>query len=193
MGKKKKRKKMTKKQRMKLELRRKIIASSVGICVLFVLIIGLGFMLVNTSLINDKINATTASYITFKNAFENNDMIISNLRRTSDSRGMRLNDESLLEFDVKGKKNTKFDILIVPVNNTVDYKYINFYLTDSNDNVVAFDKLSDVSGDMLELKIYSDIISSNKKSNAFKLRLWIDKEYEEDEWMSSFEVKLKLK
>ena len=193
MGKKKKSKKMTKKQRMKLELRRKIIASSVGICVLFVLIIGLGFMLVNTSLINDKINATTASYITFKNAFENNDMIISNLRRTSDSRGMRLNDESLLEFDVKGKKNTKFDILIVPVNNTVDYKYINFYLTDSNDNVVAFDKLSDVSGDMLELKIYSDIISSNKKNNAFKLRLWIDKEYEEDEWMSSFEVKLKLK
>ena len=150
-------------------------------------------MLVNTSLINDKINATTASYITFKNAFENNDMIISNLRRTSDSRGMRLNDESLLEFDVKGKKNTKFDILIVPVNNTVDYKYINFYLTDSNDNIVAFDKLSDVSGDMLELKIYSDIISSNKKNNAFKLRLWIDKEYEEDEWMSSFEVKLKLK
>lgn len=193
MGKKKKSKKMTKKQRMKLELRRKIIASSVGICVLFVLIIGLGFMLVNTSLINDKINATTASYITFKNAFENNDMIISNLRRTSDSRGMRLNDESLLEFDVKGKKNTKFDILIVPVNNTVDYKYINFYLTDSNDNIVAFDKLSDVSGDMLELKIYSDIISSNKKNNAFKLRLWIDKEYEEDEWMSSFEVKLKLK
>lgn len=193
MGKKKKSKKMTKKQRMKLELRRKIIASSVGICVLFVLIIGLGFMLVNTSLINDKINATTASYITFKNAFENNDMIISNLRRTSDSRGMRLNDDSLLEFDVKGKKNTKFDILIVPVNNTVDYKYINFYLTDSNDNVVAFDKLSDVSGDMLELKIYSDIISSNKKNNAFKLRLWIDKEYEEDEWMSSFEVKLKLK
>ena len=193
MSKKKKKKKLTKKQRMKLELRRKIIASSLGICILFVLIIGFGFILINTSLISDRINSTTASYITFKNVFENNDMIISDLRKLSDSRGMRLDDGAFLEIDVKGKKDTKFDILMVPINNNVDYKYINFYLTDSNDNVIVSDKLSNVSDEMLELKLYSGIISSEKEDNIFKLRLWIDKDYEENNLVSSFEVKLKLK
>jgi len=191
--KKKKKKKYSKKQQMKRELQRKIIVSSLSICVLFALIIGLGFMLINSSLLSDKINATTASYITFKNVFENNDMIVSDLRKLSDSRGMNLNDDAFIEIDVKGQKDTGFDIVLVPINNSVDYKYINFYLTDSDDNVIEFDKLSNVSGEMVELKLYSGIISDEKKDNTYKLRLWIDKEYENDDWISSFEVQLKLK
>ena len=186
-------KKYSKKMQKKKELQRKIIASSISIFVLFLMIVGLGVALVNNFFMNEKINATTASYITFKNVFEEDDMIISNLRKLSDNRGMKVNDEALLEFDVKGDSGTEFDIIIVPVNNSIDYDYINFYLTDNSDKVILTNKLSEVSDEMLELKLYSGVISKNKEDNKFKLRLWIDKEWYKEITTSSFEVKLKLK
>lgn len=186
-------KKYSKKVQKKKELQRKIVASSICVCLLFLMIVGLGVALINSSLISEQINATTASYITFKNVFEEDDMTIFNLRRLSDNRGKRVTDDAFLEFDVKGDSGTKFDIIIVPINNSIDYKYIKFYLTDSYDNVILTDRLSNVSDKMLEMKLYSGKIEKNKEENKFKLRLWIDKEYKDEIVSSSFEVKLKLK
>lgn len=194
MAKKKTKKRISKKMQKKLELRRKIIASSVGVGILVIVILILGVILTKTSLIGDRINATTASYITFKNAFESDNMKINSLKKMNDHRGMNLSGNQMLEFSIisdNKSKGSKYDVVIYPINNTVNYDYIKYYLTDENDRVIAYDKLSDVDSDKLGKILYSDKIDNTNKK--LKLRLWIDKKYDKDIISSSFEVRVKLK
>lgn len=194
MAKKKTKKRISKKMQKKLELRRKIIASSVGVGILVIVILILGVILTKTSLIGDRINATTASYITFKNAFESDNMKINSLKKMNDHRGMNLSGNHMLEFSIisdNKSKGSKYDVVIYPINNTVNYDYIKYYLTDENDRVIAYDKLSDVDSDKLGKILYSDKIDNTNKK--LKLRLWIDKKYDKDIISSSFEVRVKLK
>ena len=76
---------------------------------------------------------------------------------------------------------------------SVDNKYIKYYLTDDSDNEIKFDYLSNtsLSNDYSGNVIYSGVLKN--KNDKFKLRVWIDDEYDEDINSNLFEVKIKLK
>ena len=188
-------KRKSKKQlRKEKEQRKKVIASSIRIMVLLLLIGFSGYFLVNKFVLSNNINKETASFISFRNTLDGSQLIFDEVKVLSDKEGKSYKNKSVLKFDIDndGVDGSSFDIVITPINNKVDLKYVKYYLVDSNNKEVGFGNLyiaEEANGGRI---IHSG--KKKKKSDHYKLKLWISDEYKgKDTIGNTYEVKIYLK
>ena len=117
-------------------------------------------------------------------------MKISNLQKLSNKKGMSKVNENSIDFKITGKKDSKYSIILYPINNKNDLEKIKFYLTKDGKKV-AYNTLAEIT----EIKedggivIYQGIIG--KDDLNYNLRMWLSKDYHKNANNISFEIKVK--
>ena len=188
MAKKRKRKK-TSRSTSKI-VTRKILVSCSFLIILMLMIFGVYYLIVDKTLMEFGISNTTNN-ITFNDLFDSDTIKISNLKRINDKDCKKLKP---IDLNIKGiSDNLEYEILLIPINVSVDNSYINYYLTDENDKMIKMDHLNNtnISDDYSGNVIYTGLI--NNKKEKIKLRVWIDDKYDGEINSNLFEVKIKLK
>ena len=188
-------KRKTKKQlREEKKQRKRIILSSLRL-VLLVLMIGFsGYFLVTKFLFSSNINKETLNFISFRNMMDGTQLIIDEVSVLNDKDGKSNKNSSYVEFDIDsdGVEGSSFDVVVTPINNKIDLKYIKYYLEDSNKKEVGFGNLYIAEDKDNGKIIHSGVL--NKKNDRYKLRLWISDDYKGKNILgNSFEVKIYLK
>ena len=188
MSKKRKRKKSTKINSKNIHSR---IAVSCSFLFLLLLSIGIvSYYLFDTNLFSLDIS-NTANYISFNDIYDSDTIKINNIKQLNDIKGKKYRSTDL---DIVGvNEGLEYEIVLVPINVNVEYKYIKYYLTDDKNNELKFGSLdkTSLSNDYSGNVIYNGVL--NNKKDKIKLRVWIDSEYDGDIDYNSFEVKTKLK
>lgn len=168
----------------------KFVVSCSFLILLLLLISGVSYYLFGTNVLDLDIYKATDN-ISFNDIYDSDTIKINYLKKLNDKKGMK---SKAINLNVSGvSNNLEYEIILVPINVNVEYKYIKYYLTDDNNNYLVFDNLNNtrLSEDYSGNIIYRGVLDNKEKN--LKLRLWIDNEYNEDINNNSFEVKFKLK
>lgn len=177
---------------------KELITSILGILILLVLIFGTSYA-VSVKESDVKINTLTMGYLSFNFTEGNNNTIdIVNVLGISDSEG--INSSNYYEFSVSNDydKSINYEILLEPIINELDGKYIKFYLTDDDNKVIkGFENRSVTLSELADSEIdsnkvlYKDELKA-KTSKKFRLRVWLSNEYESNNNVSfSFKADVK--
>ena len=170
---------------------KKIMFSCTLLFALTMLLVGFSYYLFGTNVLKLGINEKTANYISFNDIFDTDTIRIKNIKQLGDIKGKK---SKAIELNIKGDyDNLEYELLLVPINVDVEYKYINYYLTDISNNELINNNLSNCvfSNDYSGLLIYNGRLNGNE--DKIKLRMWISEEYSGDIDNNSFEVKIRLK
>ena len=188
-------KKKSKKQlRIEKKQRRKVILSSLRVIILLLLIGFSSYFLVSKFILSSNINKETANFISFRNAFDGTQLIFDEVKVLSDKEGKSNKNKSVVEFDIDSDnvEGNSFDVVIIPINNKIDLKYIKYYLVDSNNKEVGFGNLYIAESIDNGIIVHSGVV--NNKKDHYKLKLWISDDYKgKDNIGNSYEVKIYLK
>ena len=143
------------------------------------------YYLSNINLNQTKINETTKRYISFYKNNTTDRLIINNIKRTSSKIGKSKWNKASLTFQVTGEKNKEYEVLLIPKDNRIDEKYINYILLDNkkeySSNIKSLEKKDEGS------LLYQGKINNNKLT----IRLWISKKYKGIISKESFEIIIK--
>lgn len=162
---------------------------SIIMTIMIILIIILTFIILETNLLEPKKDDTATNYISFNNSNATDMLKVSNLKRMSNEKGISDKNESITKFEVTGDKDSIYQIVLYHIGNSIDEEFIHFCLEDTNelDNNILSEMTENNSGGRI---IYEGIIDGKKE---FELKMWIDKEYEDDINNISYEIKIKSK
>lgn len=187
----------------KKQLKQEIIKLIFSILCLVFIISLLGFKVFSGSFKQDKINVLTSGYLTF-NYKESDDNVIKlvSAMPISDEEGKKSNKKTdYFEFKItnKAKIRVKYEILLEPLANDFDGKYLKIYLTNNQDKALkGFD--SDVpvwskfnSTSLLGSAIIYSGYLSTKESETFRLRTWISEDYVVTDKASSFSFRINIR
>ena len=87
---------------------------------------------------------------------------------------------------VSGENNSNYQVVVYPIINNIDLKYINYAISVDNniymDNLDT-EKLTDDEG----IVIYSGVVTEEKK---ITIRMWVSKDYEGEIENNSFNIKI---
>ena len=116
-------------------------------------------------------------------------MKIDSLKKLSDLNGKN---STAIDLKVDNENSVKYEIVLVPINVSINYKKTKVYLTDKYNSQIFFKKLNnfDINKDG-EIIIYRSDSNINKV-NSYKFRMWIDNNYRKEINANSFEIKVKL-
>lgn len=171
---------------------------------LIYLICSFGYSILYNKYINsqDKVDKETVSYISF--LFEYNDSHVIEVKKpkiVSDEVGKLLFDDSCFTFELsldKEQFNDSLEYVVTadPIGETIDDKYIKFYLTDENDKPLSKKSIMTFSEYELDKDISSKVIykgkfTKNKTKQTLKLRIWISDKYD-DEDVPGFSYQLNI-
>ena len=162
-----------KKRKNKIYLKR-IITCTILSMLLFVFT----YIIINTNILEPKVNELTTSYISYIN--NKTDMLkINNIKKMNDKIGKSILNNSYIEIEVNGKKNKDYMIVLYKHNN-IDNKYIKYYINkiETLDNK----EVTEDNG----IIIYKGKINNDTKT----IRMWIDKKYKDKVNDSLYEIKI---
>lgn len=174
-------------KKIKKRKKEKHIFSWIFMIVLIIIVFCLSALIFNTDYLSPKIDELTTSYISFNNV-ESTDIIkISNIKRMDDDTGKSYRNRNSVSFNVNGKKNTNYEIVLYPIGTIISDDSVNFYLKNNVDNVSNslnnMEKKEDGG-----IVIYKSTIGNEGK---FTLKLWVDDDYNKSFKNLSYEVKIK--
>lgn len=179
MSKKKKRKRSKIKQEMKERM--------MFFLFLCFLTITLGFYIVVSDSFQPKVNELTASYISLNNHNATDILKITNLKKMSNRIGKSIQNKESLSFQITGEKEKDYQIIIIPISNQIDEKYIHYSLSVNKDNITnTLDK--EETQNSHEKMIYQ---GKYLDTTNIKIKMWIDEKYSGKIKNNSFEVKIK--
>ncbi len=181
----KKKKKLSKRKQNILKKQRKLILYCL---ILIIIAIALLYFIFKSNLLVTKINQEAASFISFSNSDTTDMLKINSIKKLSDNQGKSRFNTNYLEFVVSSSTNTNYEIIIYPLNNKIDDKYIYYYLTDSNNKKIDYDNLSskEVALDGGKI-IYTSEINGKKK---LKLKMWVNNKYKAGVKNIAYKVKV---
>lgn len=183
MAKKKHKKRLTKKQEQKKEFLKKSIICSF----MFIVVLCLSYLIFISNILQPKVNSITANYISFNNKNTTDMLRINNIKKMSDKFGKSIINDASINFKVTGNKDSDYKIIIYPIDNNINNKYIKFILLD--DKELILDNLANmVSTNDGGKIIYTGKIKDNKK---LTLNMWLSNEYQGKSKNNSFEIKIK--
>ena len=145
------------------------------------------YLIKGTNVLLPKINEATASYISFNNSYTTDMLKITNINKLNDKIGKTNINKKEVTFTIDGKVNDEFSIEIYSIGNKLDKKYINYILLENNKEI-KLDKLNNCEEkNNGGLVLYKGKI---KKNTQYKIKMWIDTEYDEKANNISYEVKI---
>ena len=152
------------------------------------LVILFGYIILNAEWLRPRINELSASYISLKNQSTTDLLKINNLRKLTDEKGMSNRNSTFKTFQVTGQKGLRYQIVLYHLGNKIDEKYIKYYLlNDRGKKVEGNVKESQETKDGGRI-IYEGTIEEGKNWN---LKMWVDKEYQEEINNISYEIRIK--
>ena len=177
-----------------------ILFSFIGLATLVVLVFGVSYAVWSNSITGTKINTLTSGYLSFN--YTENDSSVINIDKAlpiSDEVGKKIsNSNEYFLFTVSNNfgESINYEILLEPLVNNLDNKYIKIYLTDKNDvPLKGYDKIVPTvdqfqvnSSGMIS--IYNGVLKDKNDSQTFKLRIWISDSYVVDQNSSMFSFKV---
>ena len=177
-------KKLTKRQ---LKQRKELRKSIYVVVLLCLLVVGFSMYIYKSNILVPKVDKLTASYISFNNKNTTDMLKIVDIKKMSDNMGQSIINNNYISFEVDGKKNTNYDIIIDSISSKIDDKYIKYSLvTDKKVYINSLDKLN--KSEELGKVIYSGFIKDN---NKITIRMWIDKSYKGKITNNAYEIKIK--
>lgn len=185
MPKRRSKKKKTKKKEQLVDKKRicKILVLIIMLCSS---ILYLNYIIWNSKFLQPVVDEKTINYISFNNKDATDCLKINNIEKLRDKRGKGHFNKKRLIFKVTGEEKINYDIVIYPIINKIDLKYIKYYLT--NDLETSYNTLSSMpkseDGGII-------IYQNNLKNKKLTLRMWVDKKYSGKISNSSYEVKIK--
>ena len=148
-----------------------------------------GYIIFETEYLQSGVDELTASYISFNNAKSTDIIKISDITKNSDKKAKQPTNKSNKAFEIKGKENQEFEIILYSLGNTIDEGYVKYYLVRGKEtqegNLLNTEKTID-NGKI----IYKGKISRN---NKFKIYMWIDDNYNKSTKNISYEIKVKTR
>lgn len=148
-----------------------------------------GYIIFETDCLQSGIDELTASYISFNNAKSTDALNINDISKKNDKKGKTQNNKSNKSFEVKGKENQEFEVILYTSGNDIDEKYIKYFLLrgkeEKEGNLASTEKTIDNGKIIYKGKI--------NKYNKFKLFLWIDDNYDKSIKNISYEIKIKTR
>ncbi len=181
-------KKRTKKTRQARHNSRIILQKKIVLCVfLCTLVIILGYIILLSNVLEPKINQLTASYISFNNRNSTDMLRINNLEKMSNKKGNSILNNNTISFEILSDKKNSYEIVLFPLNNIIEEKYIYYSLTIDNKTII---KTLDQSK---EKEIGERIIyqGTNKRNKKAILRMWVSEDCKQKIKDISFEIKVK--
>ena len=178
----KKKKKTTKKNKQT-----KSLLNTILLCIL---VLGISYLIFETNILEPKIDGVTASYISFDNLNSTDMMKIKDLSKLSDEVGKSNLNTSKAEFDVAGKEDKEYQVVLYPTGNAINNKYVNVFLSINKEKKIQ-DKLYVMN--TLEdggIIVYQGTLL---KENKIKILMWINNTYKGKINNISYEVKIKSK
>ena len=175
------------KKKIKRYSRKSIYKISFVAIILVFIVVFLGYFIIKTDYLYTGINEATRKYISFNNTDATDILNISNITKTTSKHWRSILNQSSVLFKIEGDSNKEFDIVIYPINNTVEEKYIYYYLVLNNKKITG--NLSSV----LTKEDGGKIIyhGTTNDSDTYRLNMWISDSYNEKGKNISYEVKIK--
>lgn len=152
------------------------------------LTISLGSYIIVSDSFQPKVNELTASYISLNNHNTTDILKITNLKKMSNRIGKSIQNKESLSFQITGEKDKDYQIIVVPISNQIDEKYIHYSLSINKDNITnTLNKVQTQNNH--EKMIYQ---GKYLDTTNIEIKMWIDKEYSGKVKNNSFEVKIKM-
>ena len=154
---------------------------------LCLLVLGISYMIFATDVLKPSVNQVTASYISFNNRDNTDDIKIDNIKKMSDDIGKSIINNRYNELLVDGEDNSNYEIVVYPLINDIDLNYIKASITMNNKTYTT--NLSEVlKSDDGGISIYKGLV---EKPQKVIIRMWVSKDYKEDITDTSFRIKIK--
>ena len=173
---------------MRLKINKhRIIKKQLFLCFIStVLIMFLSYLILGTNLLEKRINKTTVSYISFSNQKTTDILQIVDLKKQSDNNGKSINNKQTLKLNITSENKSNYEIVIYPLSNSIENKYIKYYLKNDKESIT----------DTLENKKESSdggiiIYQGKAKEEDIILKMWISKKYNKKVYETAYEVKIK--
>lgn len=155
----------------------------------------------NNTIFGSKDNQMTTGYVNVSVNGYDKIINVTNPMILSDALGINLVNESVYNINVSYHidRDVQFELGIIPVS-AVDNRDVKFYLTDNNnyscdgykDSPKLYTELQDDYG--LKGKVlYNGILSADKVTENFKLKIWIDEKSIESYSALTYTVYIKIK
>ena len=161
-----------------------------NICLLiFIFIMSLAalYLIEGTNLLIPKLNEATASYISFNNSNSTDMLKITNIQKLNKKIGKSILNKKEVTFSIDGKVNDEFNIELYSIGNKLDKKYIHYILLEDNKEIKQGNLHNCEEKNDGGLILYQSTI---KKDKQYKIKMWIDKKYENNVNNISYEVKI---
>ena len=172
--------------RLKINKHKQIKKQLLLCSLIVVLIIALSYLIIETDLLDKKINKTTASYITFNNQKTTDILQIENLKKYSDSKGKSISNKQYIELNITSDKKEEFDIVVYPLSNDIDKKYIKYFIKNDRESLL------DCLNNKKESSDGGIIIYQGTSNNGkITLKMWISDKYKKIIKETAFEIKIK--
>lgn len=175
------------KKKIKRYSKKRVYKSTFIAVILVLLVVFLGLFILKTDYLYTGINESTKRYISFNNTDSTDILKINNITRKTSKNGRSILNRSSILFEIKGDHHKEFDIVLYPINNTLEEKYIYYYLSLNNKKVTGnlASVLTKEDGGKV---IYHGKIDDN---NTYRLNMWISENYKVKGRNISYEVKIK--
>lgn len=180
---KKKTKKLNKKQ---IKQRQQLYKNTIISTLLVILVLGISYVIFSTDLLQPRVNEVTASYISFNNNDTTDIIKINNIKRMSNDIGKSIVNNKSRKVLISGEENNVYQIVIYPLINNIDLKYINFSITIGNESYEGNLATNEVTSDE-GIVAYTGKVSGKKEATV---KMWVSKEYEGEIDNNSFKIKI---
>ena len=185
---------------------KEIIITALSILILLVAVVGISYSIWTQTFLGTKENSINTGYISFSYTESDTNVIeISNAVPMADENGKRMNgNKNMFDFTVSAKysgvSSIGYEIYATPVTQTLESKYIKVYLTDQNDQAITgfdedvptYEKLKDSKIENSKT-IYKSSLTSSGQSDDYRLRVWVNSDYNMPETSKSFSFKVNVK
>ena len=167
------------KEKRKKELKKKKIITL--IIVIFTIFVT--YTIINSPILDIKINETTVNYISFYNDNKTDELTIKNIKKLSTKIGKSKWNKSSLEFKINGKNNKEYEIILIPKDNNINEKYIYYYLKKGKETLSSSIDRLNVSQDSEKILYQGKIDNDN-----IIIKLWISNKYKDKITNNTFEI-----
>lgn len=155
---------------------------------LLLLIVSLGYLIFKTDFLDIAEVGVTSQYISYNNLDSTDSIIVNKIEKKTRKKGLSKFNPSSVAFTVNGDKGKYFEIVLYPVDGSID-DGVMFHLENGskeyNNNISSVEKKED--GGRI---IYQGYLSNN---NSFILRMWIGNNSTNKFNSLSYNVKIKMK
>ena len=176
------------KLRKNSQLKKQFIKTVTVCALLCITVLVLSYYIFQTNLLEPGLDEITTSYISFNNKNTTDMLKIDNLKKMKNEKGRSFLNDRKVTFQVSGKEQEEYQVILYPLTNIVDLKYIHFSL-EEKEPLISGTLDSVMENEDGVITIYTGFVKNPEEKMT--LKMWIDKKYKGNSNHTSFEIKIK--